>query len=186
VPDLKRYLLLSQITLIGLLLVCSLIMPSVAIKNGGVSNFGNHRSTVVLYVLAFLLSALFLSLAAKAVGQRRAAGLLLLLVVLDILVLVSTFPRQLNQTFSDIHDDLGIVLFAYQFVLSVVLVIKRYSLRGLLLLVLEVTGSIIGLLSIIKVIHFLFIGQMLGALGFGLLLVTTFPLLVAASQPKTD
>lgn len=178
----KKDLLYSQVSLTGLL-ICSLIIPSVVFKNGGVSNFGNHLSTVAPYTLSFLLSALFLCLAANKIAKLSKDFLyiaygLVILSILQILVLISTFPRHISYTYSDIHDDLGIALFAFAFIVSLWLVrrIKNYKTVGLLLF--QIAGSLIGLLSILKIIHFLFIGQMIGALGFGLLLVILLPRII--------
>jgi hypothetical protein len=176
----KRYLWLSQIGLFTCLLVCSLIMPSVVVRNGGVSNFGNHPSTVILYVLGFLLNIVFIYLVAKLILRLKedlvyiARGLMLLS-FLTLMVLISTFPRHFNFTFSDIHDYLGVVLFGYEFLISTWLIFNKRSAGALALLSVQAIGSIIGLLSILKIIHFLFIGQVTGALGFGLLLCLVFP-----------
>lgn len=184
-----RYLWLSQISLVSLLVLCCLILPSVVIRNGGVSNFGNAVATVVPYTLSFVLSSVFLCLAAYELvhlssGSRRIAALLVVMALLNILVLLSTFPRHRSLAYSELHDDLGIVLFAYQFVLSIWFVAKRHNLQSSLMLLTQAIGSLIGLLSIIKIIHFLFIGQLVGAAAFGLLLVIVFPAVLADRLKK--
>lgn len=192
--DVKKYLWLSQISLWGLLVICTLIIPSVAISNGGVSNFGNHLSTVILYTLSFSLSALFLGLAAAALTRisrnlQTMAGLLLLLGLLELLVLISTFPRNISWTYSEIHDDLGIVLFAYEFMLAVWFVIKRKSNNTIAIFLIEFIGSLIALLTVLRFFHLLFVGQAIGGLGFGLLLITCFPNMVepiARHKEKPD
>ena len=181
--EIKHYLWLSQILLFSLLIVCCLIIPSVVIRNGGVSNFGNHLSTIVPYILGFSLSIIFLCIAAYTLLKLnnnlwRMACLLLILGLLNLLVLLSTFPRHSSWTYSDIHDDIGIVLYAYEFLVSVWIVLKIKTSKSLLFILIEAIGSIIGLLSILKIVHFLFIGQFVGALGFGLLLVTIFPVII--------
>jgi hypothetical protein len=42
----------------------------------------------------------------------------------------------------------------------------------------EIGGSFIGLLSVLKVLHLLYWGQMIGGGGFALVLVTIFPRLI--------
>lgn len=182
---LHKYLWFSQVSLLGGLLICCLILPSVATTGGGVSNFGNHRSTVILYILSFSLSALFLCMAARLLlkrshSLRRMAALLLLLALLDILVLVSTFPRNINATYFDLHNDLAIILFAYEFALAVWFVVWRASRKIILIFLIEFIGSMIGLLTILQFFHLLFVGQAIGGLGFSLLLVTCFPGMVEA------
>ena len=183
--DIRKYLWLSQVFLFGALLVCCLIEPSVMIKNGGFSNFGNYAPTVVSYILGFALNIVFISLAARTLlkidrSLLKAASLLFILAFLTLLVFLSTFPRHISWTYSDIHDYLGIALFAYEFILSVWFVIKQKSRTAIYLLLTKSVGSIIGLLSILKVIHFLFIGQIIGTVGFSLLLVTCLPRIIEA------
>ncbi|HUD06494.1 MAG TPA: hypothetical protein VMR34_01275 [Candidatus Saccharimonadales bacterium] len=178
--ELRRYLWLSQVILFSSLIICSLIIPSVVIKNGGVSNFGNHISTVGLYALGFLSNIAFIYLAASSLlRQGRKFNYivrsLVILSALELIVFISTFPRHFSFTFSDIHDYLGIALFSYEFILSLWIVFKNKSVFAILLLLVEATGSIVGLLSAMKVIHFLFFGQVTAALAFGLLLCLVFP-----------
>jgi hypothetical protein len=182
-----RCLWISQIALASLLVLCSVIAPSVVSSDGGVSNFGNRLTTVVPYTLSFSLCALFLSLAAAALVRvrpdRKWYGLTLVgVAVLDLLVLVSTYPRQINLLYSEIHDDLGIALFAYEFVWSVWLLIRGCGRETAGLFSIEVGGSLVGLLSILKIFHLLYYGQMIGGIGFGLLLVRALPRIVGADS----
>jgi len=178
--EVKNYLGLSQILLLGLLLICSFIVPSVAISNGGASNFGNHLSTVVLYILSFSLCSFFLILAAVKLIQmsrslRIVAGLLLLLSLLYMLVLISTFPRRISWTYSVIHDDLAIILFAYEFLLSLWLVVKPNNINVIAAFLIELGGSFIALLTVLNFFNLLFVGQTVAGLGFALLLITRLP-----------
>ena len=182
-----RSLWISQIALTSLLALCSCIAPSVVSSDGGVSNFGNRLTTVVPYTLSFSLSVLFLTFAAAALVRvrpdRKWYGLTLVgVAVLDLLVLVSTYPRHINLSYSELHDDLGIALFAYEFVWSIWLVIRGWGREAAGLFSIEVGGSLVGLLSILKIVHLLYYGQIIGAIGFGLLLVRVFPRIVGADS----
>ena len=182
--EFKRCLWLSQSLLLGLLLVCSLMIPSVAMHNGGVSNFGNDHSTELLYILGFSSSVFFLILAGwkvlKMIPKFTGIAILLFgLSALTLLVLLSTFPRHISWSYSVLHDDLGIALYTYEFMLSVWLVIKLKSSLTIWLIIIELTGSIFGLMSILKIIHFLFIGQAIGSIGFALILVIILPEVLA-------
>jgi hypothetical protein len=170
-----------------LLALCSCIAPSVVSSDGGVSNFGNRLTTVVPYTLSFSLSVLFLSFAAAALVRVRPDqkwyGLTLVgIAVLDLLVLVSTYPRHINLSYSEVHDDLGIALFAYEFVWSIWLLVRGWGREAAGLFSIEVGGSLVGLLSILKLVHLLYYGQIIGAIGFGLLLVRVFPRIVVADS----
>jgi hypothetical protein len=182
-----RCLWISQIALTSLLALCSCIAPSVVSSDGGVSNFGNQLTTVVPYTLSFSLSVLFLSFAAAALARvrpdRKWYGLSLVgVALLDLLVLVSTYPRHINLSYSELHDDLGIALFAYEFVWSIWLLIRGWGRDAAGLFLIEVGGSLVGLLSILKIVHLLYYGQIIGAIGFGLLLVRVFPRVVGADS----
>jgi len=182
-----RCLWISQIALSSLLALCSCIAPSVVSSDGGVSNFGNRLTTVVPYTLSFSLSVLFLSFAAAALVRVRPDqkwyGLTLVgIAVLDLLVLVSTYPRHINLSYSEVHDDLGIALFAYEFVWSIWLLVRGWGREAAGLFSIEVGGSLVGLLSILKLVHLLYYGQIIGAIGFGLLLVRVFPRIVVADS----
>jgi hypothetical protein len=186
-----RCLWISQIALSSLLVLCSLIAPGVVSSDGGVSNFGNRLSTVVPYTLSFSLCALFLALAAAALvsvrPDRKWYGLSLVgVATLDLLVLVSTYPRHINLLYSEIHDDLGIALFAFEFVWSVWLLIRGWSRETAGIFSIEVGGSLVGLLSILKIVHLLYYGQMIGGIGFGLLLVRTLLPIVGAASSLPD
>ena len=183
INQIKQSLLLSQLFLFGFLIICSFIKPHIVVINGGVSNFGKYKSTVFLYSLGFLLEIGLLWKAAHQTATlgrryRNLSWLLKMLSGLSLLVFISTFPRYLSSVYSIIHDDIGIILYAYEFLLSIWFVIKFLRPLTILLLVLESVGSMIGLLSILKIIHFLFFGQFIGAVCFGALLVYVFPLLI--------
>lgn len=185
VTAMRKCLFLSQVSLFSLLLICTLIIPSVTERNGGASNFGDHLSTIVFYVLGFTLCILFLGMAAIKLlamdhSLRVKAGLLLLIALLDFLVLVSTFPRHLGTAYYEVHDYLGVALYAYEFVLSVWFILRQPYLRRITIFAVQSGGSLIGLLSSLKVIQLLYLGQIIGAIGFGLLLMTAFPAIIKA------
>jgi len=166
-------------------------MPKVLTSGGGASDFGDHMATIVPFILGFTLCAIFLWLAAAKLLSINSdfqvkAILLLVLAALEVLVLLSTFPRRLNSTYSGIHNYLGISLFAYEFAVSVWLLKIRRRYPTVSFLLVQAAGSIIGLLSLLNVIHFLFIGQAIGAIGFGLLFVTVMPDVCGANYALLD
>ncbi len=185
----KRYLWLSQVNLFGWLLLSSVIASSVVFKNGGVSNYGNHYSTVPCYSIAFLADAIYLYLAAESLMllDRRFKPLtryLNILGALLLMVFVTTFPRRFGVIFSEIHDKISISLFGYELLLAVWLVFKRPKLDTFVYMLIMTVGSLIGLLSAIHKINLMFVGQMVGTLGFALLLVLVLPKVVAKELEK--
>ena len=188
--DIKQSLLLSQVSLFGFLIICSLLKPHVVVINGGASNFGKYKLTVGLYILGFLLDIFFLLKSAQQIKQlddkyRYLVWTIGILAGLTTLVFISTFPRFLSPIYSTIHDDFGIVLYGYEFLLSIWLVTKIRTRLSFLALIIETSGSLIALFSILKVIHFLYIGQFIGAAGFAILLVFIFPTLFGLISKPT-
>ncbi|MGC8509481.1 MAG: hypothetical protein ACP5PB_01250 [Acidimicrobiales bacterium] len=170
---LRRDLAASQILLYGPLLVCALLKPGVTFHEGGISNYGNYLETAPLYIVAFVANAGFLWAVARLIAAttlHRFARPLIAVCVVELLVLVSTFPRHFSFTFSYIHDYLGVVQFAVEFLLAGALVLRRRRVMAGAGLAVEFAGSLIGLLSALKVDHLLFWGQVVGSLGFSVVL----------------
>ncbi len=185
----KHYLWLSQVNLFGWLLLCSFIASSVVFNNGGVSNYGNHYGTVVPYTIAFLANIIYIYLAAESLmlmGRqfKYLARYLSILSAITLVVFVSTFPRRFGVIFSDIHDNISIALLSYELLLAIWLLIKRPVIDTFVYILIMVAGSTVALLSAVHTVHFMFIGQMVGALGFALLLVLIFPKVISAELEK--
>ena len=181
----KRYLWFSQASLIICLVICYLMLPSVMDNNGGASNFGDGFPTVIPYTLGFALSALLLWAAASKLSEmeqklRKTPALVATIGVLDLLVLLTTFDRKVNHLYYLVHDYLGVTLFAYEFALSVWIVYRTKSFATALFLLVGSIGSLIGLLSLVGPLRLLFAGQMIGGIGFGLVLTVGFPSAIAA------
>ncbi len=173
---LRRDLAASQALLYGPLLVCALLKPGVTYHEGGISNYGNYLETAPLYIIAFTANAGFLWGVARVIATttlRRFTRALQAVCVVELLVLVSTFPRHFSFTFSYIHDYLGVVQFAVEFLLATALVLRRPRALAWGGLAVEVAGSLAGLLSALKVDHLLFWGQVVGSLGFSVVLWCT-------------
>src|ERR1022692_3422431 len=102
-----KLLVLSQVTLMAPIILCVAIMPHFLFESneGGMSNYGVHASTIVFYTLALLLSAIFLILASRALGQARDYQLIKTVFVITacslLLVLITTYPYQHSSTFSN-------------------------------------------------------------------------------------
>lgn len=189
----KRYLWISQINLFAWLIFSSFIVSSVVFTNGGVSNYGNHYSTVLFYAIAFFADAVYLYLASESLlllDQRfkYLTRYLHVLCLLLLLVFVTTFPRRFGMAYSDIHDNISKVLFGYEFLLAPWLLYKRFKLDTIIYTFIMAAGSVVGLLSSMHIVHLMFVGQMVGALGFGLLLVFVLPKVIeheiAINHPK--
>ncbi len=94
---------------------------------------------------------------------------------LYLLILLSTFPRQYSFAYSRAHDYLGIALFFIEFIFSVWILLQLRNYSVLINFVITVSGMFIGLISIIKIVDLLFVGQSVGSIGFALLMCINFP-----------
>jgi len=176
-----RYILLGQLSLFGFLLVCLLLIPHflLAPNEGGVSNYGLYAKTVVPYSLAFglcglltLVSARFLpkELPAYAAVKRALISLGFLLIA----VLLSTYPYKVNNTFNEIHIYAGSALAFLEMGLGLwfAAVLVR-NIKNILLLVIQLTGFGLGILTHFGLIHILFVSELVTSLAFGALLIRT-------------
>lgn len=176
----KRYLWLSQINLFFWLLLSSALVSSVVFRNGGFSNYGNHYITVIPFTIAFIANVAYVYLAAEALllvdrQLKYYARYLNVLCIMVLMVYLTTFPRRFGVIFSDIHDNISMALFGYQLLLVIWLMVLRPKLDTLAYSLIMIVGTVIGFLSAIHTIHLMFVGQMVGELGFALLLVLVFP-----------
>jgi hypothetical protein len=176
----RRQLVIGQLVFCGLLICCSFVMPSVVSSEGGVSNFGNHWSTLPMYALAFSV-VIVMCLCAAAQLARIASRLryqvwtLRALALLYFLVFCSTFPRRVAMVWSQVHDGLGIVLVAFETVIALFLLVRKRRPLLVLSVVVQCVGAVIALFSVLKVDHLLFIGQSVEALGFAGVLSVGLP-----------
>jgi hypothetical protein len=175
-----RYVLWGQISLFGWLLICFLLIPHFLLESneGGVSNYGLYLKTVVPYTLAFglgggltLRAACLLPTSASYRPLRRT---LIFLGVWLLVILLSTYPYKLNNTFNDLHLGAGILLFIAETLLAgwFALVLASDTANRLLWTAQLVGFSLAGL-TFFGVLHVLFIAQMLNSAAFGALLVRT-------------
>lgn len=172
-----RYLILSQLSLYIFLGICSIINPAYFFSDGGVSNYGVQRSTVVPFSLAFLISGAFLIMATRFMPTtpkmfQRVRCALWLQAFLLFAVLFSTYPYMLNQSYKYIHIAIGALLLVFNlvFVAWVTLRLYRDSINGLLL-TLEFIGFLMTFFTLLGLVQLLFIAQVLTSLTFGVFII---------------
>ena len=178
--EITPLLWLSQSSLVILLALCLALLPSVMRNNGGASNFGDGFPTAIPYSLGFALSAAFLSIATSKLSKLpgragKLAPLLAALAVLELLVLATTFDRKANHIYYLAHDYIGVAMFLYEFALSAWVTAKSRSYLAALFLAVGSAGSLLGMLSLLGIASLLFVGQITGAIGFGLVICVGFP-----------
>ena len=173
-----KLLVLSQVTLMAPIILCVAIMPHFLFESneGGMSNYGVHASTIVFYTLALLLSAIFLILASRALGQARDYQLIKTVFVITacslLLVLITTYPYQHSSTFSNIHTAANIWIFCFETLAGcwVAFIFWRTT-TSILLILVQLLAFILLVLTFLGVIHLLFVAQILTMVSFGLLLI---------------
>jgi hypothetical protein len=177
----------GQASFLGCLAICFGLVPSYLHSEGGVSNYGTLRRTVVFYSLAFGLADFFTGSAAYRLHQQRKTALaswLYVLAGLLVAVLLSTYPYKLNGAFRLVHELVGINLFIFETSFSAWLCLGlARSWQHLLMLLVFVVGAFISFITLLGLTHLLFVGQAITAVAFAVLLISCAHSVVAA--PKT-
>jgi hypothetical protein len=168
----------GQLLLALFLALCVALHPGFVLKadEGGMSNYGIHAETVTSYTLALGLPMLFSYLAARLFQDEMDSVIqfrLLLQVYawLLFLTLVSTYVYSLNTALRDVHIVIGAALAIFQVMASVWMyqLVRRRVDGGLLMI--ELVGFVLAVLTIAGVLHVLFLTQVLTSGAFAVLLV---------------
>lgn len=172
----------AQVVFAAGLGTCVAIAPSYVLgaNQGGVSNYGSDRRTVVPFAMSFGGNAALMAAAAAVVpdGMDAATWLragLSLLALLLIALLVSAWVYKRSELLRKLHFAVGIALLAYESVLSLwLLVFVASTWAGWLLWAAMLAADALCILAITRVVEKLFIGQVVANLAFGAVLLTTF------------
>lgn len=160
-------------------LVCLALHPGFVLKwnEGGFSNYGIHIKTAIAYSLGFFLAAYFSwrgarELEGHGARTRTLRNLLYFYGVLMVLCPVSTYGYSRTAALRDFHTIVGIITMLFEPVAAVWLFAR---LRGVgwdaLLLTVEFVGLALAVIDYVKLLHVLFLAQVLTAGAFGFLLV---------------
>jgi len=148
-------------------------------NEGGVSNYGTYARTVVPFTVGFLASGLSMIIAAGSLPKqiqayRKLYRVLALLGVLTLVVLLTTYPYQLNALLGTIHSYTSMALVIAETIASIWFAwILVTDLPNKLLFALQFLGFMLGVLTYLGLTHVLFIAESLASLGFGGLMVRT-------------
>lgn len=176
-----RLLVYAQICLWLFLFVCFLLIPHYLLQRdeGGISNYGVYRATIVPYTLAFGACGLLTLQAAHVLPERtvRRKPVWRILVIfgwLCFFVLESTYLYQVGGALDGIHIVAGLVLSIFQ--VWAALWFGRAFPRDVLqdcLLALQLVGFVLGVLTFVGILQVLFIAEVTASVAFGSLLVRT-------------
>jgi hypothetical protein len=146
---------------------------------GGISEYGVHIKTAVLYTLAWALLAGGNMRAARACGGRgvrseKVRKLLLFYSGATLLVLVSTYFYSLDAVLKYIHYGFAAVLVVFMSMAAYWLCRQLTDISwARATLWVQVLGSIAVLLSIVGVLHVLFCAETISNVGCAILLAKT-------------
>jgi hypothetical protein len=146
---------------------------------GGISEYGVHVKTAVLYTLAWAVLAGGNMRAARACGGRgirseKVRKLLLFYSAASLLVLVSTYFYSLDAVLSYIHYGFAAILVVFMSTAAYWLYRQLSDVPwARAILWVQLLGSIAGLLSIVGALHVLFCAESISNVGCAILLVKT-------------
>jgi len=176
-----RLAVISQVGMYGLLFLCLVLKPHFLFERdeGGVSNFGLYKLTIVPYSLAFLIGGASLFLAARRLPSAIPMRVLLsrtltLISVLLLCVLVSTYTYKVSAPFDEFHIAASVTLFLVEMASGIWFGV-RYgrTTASLVILGVQCIGFVLSALTCFGVIDVLFVAQMITGIGFGWLLIKT-------------
>lgn len=178
-----RMVLYSQLILLLGLIVCILLAPSVLLSTpqGGLSNYGTMPATIAIFSMAFALSSGLLVLARKRIRQTGLKRGIFWLIVGYVILVISTYPYKLSVFFENAHIVIGFLLAIYQQVFALWLAkFKSFDNISKIALAVSVAGIFVGLLTALQVLQMLFTAQLIGGIGFSIMLVHA----MRAQQPE--
>ncbi len=146
---------------------------------GGISEYGVHLKTAVLYTLAWCVLAVGNLRAARACSGRgvrseRVRKLLLIYSVVTFFVLISTYFYSLDAVLKYIHYGFGAILVVFMSAAAYWLCRQLTGVQwARSTLWVQVLGSVAALLSIVGVLHVLFCAETISNVGCAILLVRT-------------
>lgn len=168
-------------------IVCYALIPT-DWRVHGITHYGNHRRTIVPYGFGLLSSAFFMVLGVgtipvddpKFVYYRR-----LLLAIAALLVGLFLTPPVVGRSVGFVHTVIGVALFICQIAMGFDLWTKASRNRIITACFLvQLVGSLVTILSLWRVLPFMFGSQLLAQLGFGLVLIVGTEQLAPDSVPS--
>jgi hypothetical protein len=175
------YVVRGEITFLVFTAVSVALHPGFVLKRneGGMSDYGSHIKTVVPYTLALLFLALYSHRAALLYrgGDERTKGLRTLLRAYSAVVfsvLLSTYVYTLSSVLKDLHFALGTALIVVVGVGSLWMYRQWPASKGVgLLLFIQLVADVLSLLTVVGMLHVLFLTEILANVAFAAILIWT-------------
>jgi 1-acyl-sn-glycerol-3-phosphate acyltransferase len=154
------------------LLRCYLLVPTDWSRHG-ISHYGNFMASIGPYSAGLLLSSLFMACGADALPEadpRFATDTRLLKTIAGLLVVILVTPTRSGAIVTSLHIAGSSALFICQLVLGLHLYLTVSPSRLITGLIgVQLTGSLLTLMSVCDMLHVMFVGQISAELAFTLL-----------------
>jgi cytochrome bd-type quinol oxidase subunit 2 len=187
-----RYAVYAQLCFYGGLIVCVILKAQGLSANGGISYYGDHRTTILPYIFALLGAAYFtIRVAEQLVSPELAVAKHILTAIGLLTIGIMVTPDALSKFMDDLHRACGTILFTLQLLLSCWIIgrLKGHRVWPFLLTAMELFGGIMSFIYLAPPKGFLIESQVVFQLGFGCLLIYTLPYLqkdaTASLRPKS-
>jgi hypothetical protein len=174
------YIVWGQILFVLFIAACVALHPGIVLKSneGGVSNYGIHVKTALPYTLALGLLAFYSRRAALLYSKsdkfaRNLRRVLTAYSVIVIVMLFSTYVYSLNHILRDIHIGFGTVLITFESVVAIWMFGRIRRVWDGVFLVTQLAGALLAFVTIVGVLHVLFLAEELANTGFACLLIHT-------------
>lgn len=168
-----QYILFSYVGIFLGLGICYAVIPRFLHQEGGISNYGIHRQTVVPYTLGFVLYTACTAQAARLLQRRSYSPALVTrglygLSMLSLVVLLSTYPYKMNQFLDLFHKSSSILFLSYELAFGwyLALVVMRNWL-SVSLFAAQLACLAVLVFTLMGRVHLLFIGELAAGLIFG-------------------
>ncbi|MGC2486318.1 MAG: hypothetical protein WA359_08755 [Acidimicrobiales bacterium] len=176
------FVVYGQVCFLVFIAICIAVRPGFVLKlnEGGISNYGPHIETGIIYTLALVGLAEFSRRAATLYRRdldpnaQRFRRVLYFYCVFVIAMLLTSYVYTINHTLRDLHFAFGTVLILFEAGSSwwMFRLFRRFVWDGVYLLF-QLGGSIVCLVTIVGAIHVLFVGEMVTFIGFSGLIMHT-------------
>jgi hypothetical protein len=180
-----RYSVLSQLFLYLFVGLCMIINPHFLTQSdeGGISNYGLYAKTVVPYSLGLGLSGILVLRVVKHLPHdnlqyKSLKRALTAVGIMYLLVLLSTYPYHVSNTFKDIHLLMSTALLASEMSVGIwaMKTIGKDKL-GLKLFVMQIIGFALVFLVLGGFLHILMVAELVAGLPFAAILIKTMNLI---------
>jgi len=185
-PVIVRLVALGQIGFAVGIAVCVALSPHLVLHSneGGISNFGVHAKTVAPYTVALALPGLLTYRASRLVGSHSPAhGLRNVLAVysgLILLTLLTTYTYKIDSPLKVVHVGVGVLLTVFEMGAALWMCRETHALYGVA--VVQCVGFVLAALTIVGVLHLLFVTQLMVGVAFAVIMVRTCLILTTPTK----